>query len=476
MTLREQLTRLAQKIPVLRERSFRGRVQARWGTGDFADELESTYWMRSATVREHLCTLATGHPGTDWLTWVKHELLPEDAAPPGGYRCLVLGCGEGWLERSLTEWPSVGDIDAEDIAEDAVAKARRIAEQAGLRISYRTSDLNRDELPKKRYDLIVAHSVLHHLDELEFAFDQIHDALRPGGVVAINEYVGPARLQYTEPAMNVINEIMALLPEHYRISTLTGQVMSAKIRPPVDYLMSVDPSEAARSDELDRVIRERLDVLYEAPLNGSLLQQLLYEIIANFDDDSAHDRTLIRVIAAYEEILHEAQVLEPDFAFYVATRLDQPSTLKLERSPTVERQHFPRPSHGLDQSWQSWPAIGSHLHVVPTNDPRSDWWTFAKYKLLENGITAESPLLVFGESWLEPILRELAPQRVEGNRRRRSRAACGLLPRCPDHRRSRHVAAAARRAAGRAQPMHETRRPPRRQRAPRPVESIATVG
>ncbi len=408
MTVRKQLSRLTQRFPGLRKRRFKNRVQLRWGSGDFFDELESTYWMRSSTVRRHLGQLATGHPDADWLSWLRQQLISSKPARKDGYRALVLGCGEGWLERTLAEWPEVVAIDAEDVAADVVDRARDKAEQAGLAVNYRVSDLNTQGLPEEHYDLIVAHSVLHHLDQLEFALDQIHDALRPGGVVAINEYVGPARLQYSDAAMTVINEIMAVLPGSYRISTLTGEPLSEKTRPPVDYLMSVDPSEAIRSDELHALVQTHLDVLYEAPLNGSVLQHLLYEIVANFDDELPHDRALIQLIAAYEELLHEVGTLEPDYAFYVATRRDHPATLRLERSRAAERRYFSGPGNELGQSWWSWPGVRRHLHEVPTGDPTTDWWTRAKQWLVDGGVSATSPILVIGESWLEPVLRDVA--------------------------------------------------------------------
>ena len=410
MTFRKQLSRLAEKIPMLGDRTLKSRVQARWGSGEFFDELEDTYWMRSRAVREHLNQLATGHPDTDWLTWLRRQIFVTDETDESGRgvaRCLVLGCGEGWLERKIAAWPEIGHIDAQDVAGDAVAKAHALAHQAGLEISYRTSDLNVDPL-EGCYDLIVAHSVLHHINELEFALDQIRGALKPGGVVAINEYVGPARLQYSDAALQAINEIMAILPERYRISTLTGKPVAHKARPPVEYLMSVDPSEAARSDELHDLIHEHLNVRYEAPLNGSLLQQLLYEIVGNFDDESSHDRALVRLMAAYEEILHEVGALEPDYAFFVATSPGDDTDRRFERAPVVDRHYFTRPSRGLSQAWREWPTIERHHHELPTKDHKTDWWTRIKQWLVDDGVTSESPILVFGESWLEPVLREVA--------------------------------------------------------------------
>src|SRR5207253_4970651 len=127
---------------------------------------------------------------------------------------LVLGCGEGWLERAVARWPFVAHIDAVDFAEQAVARAREAARglPPGMaKIDYGVVDLNRDELSADAYDVVVAHSVLHHVENLEHAYAQIERCMRPEATLIVNEYVGPNRFQYGDDVLAMINALLGAL-------------------------------------------------------------------------------------------------------------------------------------------------------------------------------------------------------------------------------------------------------------------------
>jgi 2-polyprenyl-3-methyl-5-hydroxy-6-metoxy-1,4-benzoquinol methylase len=126
-----------------------------WNNAAYTERLAHANWMANTAVLMHLNERATGDPARDWLSsWAHRWFVGQNL------RVLVLGCGEGWLERALAQWPFVARIDAVDFAEEAVARARELGR--GLaKIEYGVVDLNRDELPRDTYDIVVAHSVLH---------------------------------------------------------------------------------------------------------------------------------------------------------------------------------------------------------------------------------------------------------------------------------------------------------------------------
>ncbi|HET8773993.1 MAG TPA: class I SAM-dependent methyltransferase, partial [Thermoanaerobaculia bacterium] len=125
-----------------------------WNDEERSAQLAHTTWMANTAVLMHLNERATGDPARDWLSSWAHRWFAGDHL-----RVLVLGCGEGWLERAVAQWPFVARIDAVDFAEHAVARAREAAR--GIpKIAYGVVDLNRDELPRDTYDVVVAHSVL----------------------------------------------------------------------------------------------------------------------------------------------------------------------------------------------------------------------------------------------------------------------------------------------------------------------------
>lgn len=304
----------------------RSKVSGYWGDGEFTGNLARIHWMGSPVVRTYLDQLATGVPAPDWLAWaLDHPLTRRGGlrrrGAGEGWRVLVLGCGAGWLERSIAGRPEIHRIDACDISEGAVAEAAVEARRHGLEevIRYHVVDLNEEPPPGGPYDVIIAHSVLHHVENLEYAYPRLAAALEPHGMLVVNEYVGPRRFQFSEDQMAVINGVMARLPERYRRSlVMPGAVYPHKEVPTVEEMIATDPSESVRSDELLGFTRRHFDVREERAYGGTVLQHLLYDLIHNFDPGHAGDARLLSLLCLLEEALIREGALPSDYALQIA--------------------------------------------------------------------------------------------------------------------------------------------------------------
>lgn len=297
------------------ENPSRERVAAHWGDRAATERLAEIHWMASPVVRAHLNRLASGDPAVDWLTWswdrhVRGRKL----------RVLVLGCGEGWLERALAARSEIASIDACDVAADAVAAAEKAARAAGLgdRIRYHVVDLDDDPLPGGPWDVVVAHSVLHHVRVLEHCYAEIERRVVPGGLLLINEYTGPRRFQFTAEQMRAINGCLARLPERLRTSAVTGGPYPLREVPDEDTLAATDPSEAVRSDEVLPLLERRFEVLAERDLGGTVLHLLLYDIVQNFDPADPRENRILALLCLLEKSLIAAGALPSDFRVVVA--------------------------------------------------------------------------------------------------------------------------------------------------------------
>jgi SAM-dependent methyltransferase len=120
-----------------------------------------------------------------------HRLRPEMSA-------FVPGDGEGrngvWLaQRGL-------DVHTLDLSDVAIAKARRLAEQRGVRIDARQGDLREWEGPEARFDVVA--SLFVHFDEPPRR--EIHRkllaALRPGGLLIVEGF-HPDRFGPSDPGL-----------------------------------------------------------------------------------------------------------------------------------------------------------------------------------------------------------------------------------------------------------------------------------
>ena len=292
-----------------------------WNDARRSTDLAHSTWMANTAVLMHLNERATGDPARDWLSSWAHRYF-------AGERVLVLGCGEGWLERAVAQWPFVTHITAVDFAEEALARAKEAAKGID-KIHYGVLDLNRDELPPDNYDVVVAHSVLHHVTNLEHAYAQIARTMRPNATLILNEYVGPNRFQYSDDVLAIINTLLACINH------------PPKKRPTVDEMIANDPTEAVRSEELLAFTERHFEVLEKKNIGGTILQHLLYETIAGFRFENARERSILEMLCTIEAMLVDRGIVPCDYVILAARKRGATVT-------KVKRPLPPRPEAAKD--------------------------------------------------------------------------------------------------------------------------------
>ena len=316
--------------PILLRRWLRGKLadwggtasaarkaREQWNPEAFPSEMSDFFWTRSRVVREYLHEMASGDPRCDWVTWMTHRY-----AVTSGLSVLVLGCGDGWLERALAGNGRVRSAVGVDFSPEAVARASEATARAGLddKVRHQVVDLDREAFPGGPYDLVFAHDVIHHLRDLDRFFDRASNELAPGGVLLFCEYVGPDRFQYDRKRREIVDEFLRALPEKYRRLPRTGGVATEGVRTDAGELARRDPSEAVRSSEILPAVRRRMRVLEEIPYGGSILNPLLHEIIANFEDGNEADEAILRQLCASEKVLIQTGAIPSDYVIVAATK------------------------------------------------------------------------------------------------------------------------------------------------------------
>jgi SAM-dependent methyltransferase len=207
----------------------------------------------------------------------------------------------------------VARIDAVDFAEHAVARARE-AGRGFAKIEYGVVDLNRDELEASAYDVVVAHSVLHHVVNLEHAYAQIERCMRPEATLVVSEYVGPNRFQYGDDVLSMINALLRALPEELR------RPFEERTRPTVEEMIANDPTEAVRAEELLAFTEKSFDVRERKNIGGTILQHLLYDIVQNFRFDDPRQRSLLEMLCTIEAMLVDSRRIPCDFVLLAARK------------------------------------------------------------------------------------------------------------------------------------------------------------
>jgi 2-polyprenyl-3-methyl-5-hydroxy-6-metoxy-1,4-benzoquinol methylase len=231
------------------------------------------YWNDLEIVVKYKNKLATGNENVSWigdiLTRFK-EYLPFDDV-------LIVGCGNGWLERQLYDLGIGKHFDAFDMSEKYINEAKELKQSRA--IDYFLDDINSmSKIEDEKYDAVFNFAVLHHVTEVDNALKKLARCLKTNGLMFNEEYVGPARNQYSDQHLKYMLEVMSDLPEKFRTKVKF-------LRPPLENFR-VEPSEAIHSDLILPLIPKYFDIVYQRNLNGGVAYQLLHNNIQEFEDDS----------------------------------------------------------------------------------------------------------------------------------------------------------------------------------------------
>lgn len=221
-------------------------------------------------------------------------------------RALSLGCGTGALERDLARRGLVRTCLGLDISEAAIAHSRRAAQEAGIDcLEYQVADLDALSLPEARYDAIFFHQALHHVSRLESCLQAVRSALREGGVLYLDEYVGPSRSEWNRMRMRGVRSAFRSIP---RAARRVGRVGL-----PVDWR---DPSEAIRSSEIEDLVSGLFAPIARRPYGGNLLAPLLPNLSLDVLGDDEH-RAVVERLAEQES----ERIAGGERSFYVVAVL-----------------------------------------------------------------------------------------------------------------------------------------------------------
>ncbi len=296
------------------------RVSELWARGGESwSQARITHWVEHPRVRERISRKITGRDGSEAYHHFVHEDLggrvPVD-------RALTLGCGVGELERGLIQYDFCRHHDAFDVSGGAIATAKTQAEALGhTHIHYEVQDLNRFTLPANTYDVIFGVSAVHHIAELENLHKNVHGALTPGGYFYMDEFIGPSQFQWTERQLEAVNDFLGSIPARLRVSVTDGVTLHEVVkRHTIEYMNTIDPSEAIRSAEILPLLSQYFPGYTFRGYGGTILHLLMEDIAGNFDETDPEAMEWLEKMFAYEDELIASGELTDDFAVILARK------------------------------------------------------------------------------------------------------------------------------------------------------------
>ena len=181
---------------------------------------------------------------------------------------LTLGCGTGRCERYLLSQGVGLSFHGIDISENAIAKAREIAKEKNLPLTYEVADLNFAHLPERTFDLVVAQTCLHHILFLEHVAEQIWQSLKSDGYLWIHDFIGETQFQYDPKRISIANKNFLALPKKLKKNKITGRLVEEIERSEPGRLGS--PFESIRSSEIVPVFQRWFTIEWKMEFDAFL--------------------------------------------------------------------------------------------------------------------------------------------------------------------------------------------------------------
>jgi SAM-dependent methyltransferase len=267
-------------------------------------------WWQSPVIVGEIQRRITGDADTPVAEYFRDRHCPRTLG-----RGLSLGAGGGQLERSMLELGVCEEILGVDISEARVERASAAVPPALRgRLAFECHNLE-SWRPDGRFDLVISSDALHHITRLEELSDTLTKVLNPVSLLYVDEYVGPARFQWTDKQLEVIGRLLDRLSPSLVADVVEPTLGSRRRapRPSVENMIASDPSESARSDEIAGVLRARFDLLERRPYGGAVFHQLFNRIMGNFE---GHD-DLVRTLMEIDFLLCDEGVLETNYEWSV---------------------------------------------------------------------------------------------------------------------------------------------------------------
>ena len=203
-----------------------GRTKKQWSK---TSKSTPATWRAIPEIEKRTNRLISGNENTDYYQYISKKYLSGQKDLVG----LSLGCGSGHRELIWAGLNNFKKIEGIDISDSIIKHAQKRAEKNNLSniLEYRAADIKDVEMPENHYDVVFVEHSLHHFSPLESYIRKVSDTLKPSGYFIVNEFVGPARFQWTDRQLEIVNGVLATLPAKYRKHVVDGSIKRKVIKP-----------------------------------------------------------------------------------------------------------------------------------------------------------------------------------------------------------------------------------------------------
>ncbi|HEY8289751.1 MAG TPA: class I SAM-dependent methyltransferase [Acetobacteraceae bacterium] len=276
-----------------------------------------TRWWEDSTTKRHINAIV-GNPDATEVHEAFHQRIARFFAGRNSLQAISVGCGAGTKEMWLMQMVDVARFDLYDISKANIAFGTEEAARQGIsaRVHLHAEDAFTARVGRD-YDLVYWNNALHHMASVADSLRWSCDRLKPGGLLAIDDYIGPDRFQWTDENLAWANSVRQNLPDRFLRNPYAPEHLLPRelTRPTPEEVIALDPSEAVDSGRTSDVLRTLFPDCEIIPTGGALYHLALNDIFCNFTSED--DLALLRQILLLDRALAERGTTQYAVAFAV---------------------------------------------------------------------------------------------------------------------------------------------------------------
>jgi SAM-dependent methyltransferase len=256
----------------------------RWDRKQSATSHLPTRWWQSNTINRHINDKLHGSP-IPGLSAGFRRFLERAADGRRFQRAISVGCGSGQKERALLQMRLVEHFDLFEISGVRIGRGKDLYAQAGLSDRARFIHGDAFELTEPNsYDLVHWDGSLHHMLDVLAAMEWSRTVLKDDGWIAVNEFIGPTRFQWSDRELTWARRVREMLPPEFLTNCRSEIAPLLPIRrPTIEQMITMDPSEAADSSRIVEAAATLFPAGAWTMTGGAVYALALNDIIGNFE-------------------------------------------------------------------------------------------------------------------------------------------------------------------------------------------------
>ncbi|KAL3793998.1 hypothetical protein ACHAWO_004076 [Cyclotella atomus] len=239
-----------------------------------------------------------------------------------GKTCISIGCGDGGIEVELVRRGFCATLKGIDLSPVRVANSNaKVPEDLKDRMEFRVEDAEKNRV-QESFDVVLFNHALHHISNLEGISEAIRDHLMnpDGGILVLEEYVGPVRWQFPpEHVAEIVRLLKDLERDHPNYIPIFRQNPlwdgdTFQLPDPVS-VEKDDPSETVRSNEIVPVLSNYFKIVEDVPTGGNFFQWIFHNAYNALKTEEGNQ--IVQKMLDREMEVIRSGVVKSDYVFQV---------------------------------------------------------------------------------------------------------------------------------------------------------------